>query len=68
LYTQAQRIGTDRLNDVLRDFFRRWALRKEGPYAGSPDLYQSLRQNTPDSLQNWLRDNWEKPGPPPNSP
>jgi ABC-2 type transport system permease protein len=68
LYYLGKRMGTDRLNDVLRDFFQRWAFRKEGPYAGSPDLYESLRQNVPDSLRNWLRDNWEKPGPPPASP
>lgn len=65
LYYLGKRMGTDSLNATLRNFLRQWAFKKEGPYAGSPDLYKMLQQHVPDSLQGWLKTTWEKPGPPP---
>lgn len=64
LYSLGQRMGADRLDSVLRNFLGQWAFRKEGPYAGAPDLYQALARRIPDSLRTWFRDGWEKPGPP----
>lgn len=65
LYELGRRMGDARLDSALHDLVSEWAFRKEGPYAGAPDLYKILLQHTPDSLQTWLRNAWEKPGPPP---
>jgi len=64
LYDLGRRMGTDSLDAALHDFLNTWAFRKEGPYAGAPDLYKTLSRHIPDSLRTWFRDTWEKPGPP----
>jgi hypothetical protein len=69
LFTLAQTIGTDSLNNALRAFYTQWSLRSQGPYPGAHDLYYILLTHTPDSLHNWLADAWLKaPAGPPAPP
>jgi ABC-2 type transport system permease protein len=44
----------------LLQFKNDYAFKKEPPYAGNNDLYRYLKMHTPDSLQYYLKDNWEK--------
>ncbi|MEO6961580.1 MAG: hypothetical protein ABIY90_06415 [Puia sp.] len=53
-------IGEDNLNSALREFRDVWCFRNAAPYAGSNDLYRIIKKHTPDSLQYYLTDSWEK--------
>src|SRR5947209_19712402 len=53
-------IGEDSMNLALREFEDAFAFKKNGPYAGSRDLYYYLQKHTPDSLQYYLDDSWQK--------
>jgi ABC-2 type transport system permease protein len=60
LYGLRDLIGDDNMNSALREFKQDYAFKKEPPYAGSNDLYRYLKKHTPDSLQYYLTDTWEK--------
>lgn len=60
LYGLKDLIGDERMNTALREFKNEYAFRKQPPYAGSNDLYRYLKKYTPDSLQYYLTDTWEK--------
>jgi ABC-2 type transport system permease protein len=53
-------IGEDSINSALRDFKNAYAFKNKPPYAGSNDLYHYLQKHTPDSLQYYLTDTWQK--------
>jgi len=53
-------IGEDSLNTALREFYNAYAFKTTPPYAGCKDLYYYLKKHTPDSLQYYLTDTWEK--------
>jgi len=60
LYGLKDLIGEDSLNAALRDFKNAWSFKSQGPFAGANDLYRTLQQRVPDSLQYYLTDTWEK--------
>jgi ABC-2 type transport system permease protein len=60
LYGLRDLIGDDNMNAALREFKKEYAFKKEPPYAGSNDLHRYLKKHTPDSLQYYLTDTWEK--------
>lgn len=60
LYALRDYIGDEAMNKGLRDFRDEFALREVPPFPGSSDLYRHLANNTPDSLQYYLEDTWEK--------
>ncbi|MBB6107341.1 ABC-type transport system involved in multi-copper enzyme maturation, permease component [Mucilaginibacter lappiensis] len=60
LYGLRDLIGDEHINAALRDFKNEYAFKKQPPYAGSNDLYRYLKKYTPDSLQYYLTDTWEK--------
>lgn len=53
-------IGEDSLNNALREFKNAYAFKSTGPFAGANDLYHYLQKHTPDSLQYYLNDTWQK--------
>jgi ABC-2 type transport system permease protein len=60
LYGLKDLIGEDSMNAALRDFKQAYAFKTNGPFAGTNDLYRYLQKHTPDSLQYYLTDNFEK--------
>jgi hypothetical protein len=60
MYGLRDLIGEDSLNSALRDFKQAYAFKKDGPFAGANDLYRYLQKHTPDSLQYYLADSWQK--------
>ncbi len=60
LYGLRDLIGDKTLNTALREFRDSFALRQKPPFAGSHDLYTVLKKYTPDSLQYFLTDTWER--------
>ncbi len=60
LYGLRDLIGEDSLNTALRDFKNAYSFKNKPPYAGSNDLYRYLQKHTPDSLQYYLTDTWQK--------
>jgi ABC-2 type transport system permease protein len=60
MYGLRDLIGNDNMNAALREFKNEYAFKKQPPYAGSNDLYRYLKKHTPDSLQYYLTDTWEK--------
>jgi len=60
LYGLKELIGEDTLNNALREFKSAYAFKKQGPFAGANDLYRYLQKYTPDSLQYYLTDTWQK--------
>jgi len=52
-------IGEDQINMALREFLDSFSFRKYPPYASCEDLYGFLKNHTPDSMQYYLRDNFE---------
>jgi hypothetical protein len=60
LYGLRDLIGEDNMNAALREFLDDYRFRVSGPYAGAGDLYALLKKHTPDSLQYYLTDTWEK--------
>lgn len=60
LYGLRDQIGEKNMNAALREFKNEYAFKKNPPYAGTNDLYRYLKRHTPDSLQYYLKDTWEK--------
>ncbi|MDR6941118.1 ABC transporter permease/M1 family aminopeptidase [Mucilaginibacter pocheonensis] len=60
LYGLRDLIGEQNMNAALREFKDAYMLKKEPPYPGNNDLYRYLKKHTPDSLQYYLTDTWEK--------
>jgi hypothetical protein len=60
LYGLRDLIGEQNMNAALREFKDAYAFKKEPPYPGNNDLYRYLKKHTPDSLQYYLTDTWEK--------
>ena len=60
MYGLRDLIGEDSLNNALRDFKNTYAFKTGGPFAGANDLYRILQKHTPDSLQYYLTDSWQK--------
>jgi hypothetical protein len=60
LYGLKELIGEDSLNHALREFRIAYAFKSKGPFAGANDLYRYLQKHTPDSLQYYLDDTWQK--------
>lgn len=60
LYGLKDLIGEDSMNAALREFKDAYAFKKNGPFAGTNDLYRYLQKHTPDSLQYYLTDNFQK--------
>ena len=60
MYGLKELIGEDSLNNALREFKNAYAFKNNGPFAGANDLYRYLQKHTPDSLQYYLTDTWQK--------
>ncbi len=60
LYGLRNLIGEDSLNSALREFKNAYAFKNKPPFAGSNNLYHYLQKHTPDSLQYYLTDTWQK--------
>ncbi|HVX48827.1 MAG TPA: hypothetical protein VHB48_01670, partial [Chitinophagaceae bacterium] len=60
LYGLEGLIGEDTMNAALKEFYQAFCFKSIPPYAGSKDLYHYLKKHTPDSLQYYLEDTWEK--------
>lgn len=60
LYGLRDLIGDSTMNVALKEFLNTWAFRSHGPYAGTNDLYATLKRHVPDSLMYYLTDTWEK--------
>lgn len=53
-------IGEEKLNSALKKFVKKNAFKEEPPYTDSRELYGYIKEVTPDSLQYFLEDCWEK--------
>lgn len=60
LYGLRDLIGEKNISAALREFKNDYAFKQNPPYAGTNDLYRYLKIHTPDSLQYYLKDTWEK--------
>jgi len=60
LYGLRDLIGEKALNTALREFRDSFALKENPPFAGSDDLYRFIQKHTPDSINYYLTDTWEK--------
>ena len=60
MYGLRELMGEDSLNAALREFKNAYAFKASGPFAGANDLYRYLQKHTPDSLQYYLTDTWQK--------
>jgi len=60
LYGLRDMIGEDSINAALREFKNAYAFKNKPPFAGSNNLYSYLQKHTPDSLQYFLTDTWQK--------
>jgi hypothetical protein len=60
LYGLRDLIGEQAMDSALYKFNRDLGLREEPPFPGSSDLYRYLKEATPDSLQYYLEDTWNK--------
>ena len=60
LYGLRDLIGEQAMDSALYKFNRDFGLREEPPFPGSSDLYGYLKEATPDSLQYYLDDTWNK--------
>lgn len=60
LYGLRDFVGDSTMNQALHDFRDEFAFKENPPFAGSHDLYRYLKKATPDSLQYYLEDTWEK--------
>jgi ABC-type transport system involved in multi-copper enzyme maturation permease subunit len=60
LYGLRDLIGDSNMNKALHEFRDSFALRENPPFPGSHDLYAFFKKHTPDSLQYYLNDTWEK--------
>ena len=60
LYGLRDLIGEQAMDSALYKFNQEFGLREEPPFPGSSDLYRHLKEATPDSLQYYLDDTWNK--------
>ncbi len=60
LYALQDYIGEEKLNGAIRAFRDSFALKETPPFAGSYDLYDFIKNVTPDSMQYYLEDTWHK--------
>ncbi|MGC4038450.1 MAG: hypothetical protein QM764_20975 [Chitinophagaceae bacterium] len=60
LYGLSHYIGKENMDAALHEFRDSFAYRQSPPYAGSMDLFNSLKKHVPDSLKYLLSDYWEK--------
>ncbi|MES2108795.1 MAG: hypothetical protein V4577_08615 [Bacteroidota bacterium] len=60
MYGLKDLIGEDNMNAALREFKDAYAFKRTPPYPGANDLYRYLQKHTPDSLQYYLTDTWQK--------
>jgi ABC-2 type transport system permease protein len=60
LYGLRDLVGDSNINAALREFKNAYAFKNTPPYAGSNNLYSYLQKHTPDSLQYYLTDTWQK--------
>ncbi|MES1223429.1 MAG: M1 family aminopeptidase, partial [Bacteroidota bacterium] len=60
LYGLRDLIGDTAVNTALHEFRDSFALKENPPFPGSHDLYAFFKKHTPDSLQYYLSDTWEK--------
>ena len=60
MYDLRDLMGEDSVNSALRDFKNAYTFKNKPPYAGSNDLYRYLQKHTPDSLQYFLTDTWQR--------
>lgn len=60
LYTLQDYIGEDRLNAAFKKFLDTAAFRKKPPFPTSNEWYSYIKGATPDSLQYYLEDSFEK--------
>ncbi len=60
LYGLRDLIGEKNINAALLEFKNDYAFKSKPPYAGNNDLLRYLQKHTPDSLQYYLTDTWEK--------
>ncbi|MCC8425801.1 hypothetical protein [Mucilaginibacter sp. UR6-11] len=60
LYGLRELIGQQLIDQALLEFKNTYAFKSSGPFAGAPDLYRVLQKHTPDSLQYYLNDTWQK--------
>ncbi|MCB9082154.1 MAG: peptidase M1 [Lewinellaceae bacterium] len=60
LYALQDYVGEDRLNEAFQRFLAATKFRQAPPYATSLEWYRYIQEATPDSLQYFLRDNFEQ--------
>ncbi|MDO3645187.1 hypothetical protein [Mucilaginibacter sp. L3T2-6] len=60
MYGLKDLIGENNMNAALREFKDAYAFKRNPPYAGANDLYRYLQKHTPDSVQYYLTDTWQK--------
>jgi ABC-type transport system involved in multi-copper enzyme maturation permease subunit len=60
LYGLRDLIGEQAMDSALYGFNREFGLKLHPPFPGSSDLYRHLKAATPDSLQYYLDDTWNK--------
>ncbi|RIW18578.1 hypothetical protein D0X99_02515 [Algoriphagus lacus] len=60
LYGLQDLIGQEAMDSALYSFNREFGLKETPPFPGSYDLYRHLKAVTPDSLQYYLDDTWNK--------
>jgi aminopeptidase N len=60
LYGLRDLIGNEAMDSALYAFNRDFGLKQSPPFPGSADLYSYLQAATPDSLQYYLDDTWNK--------
>ncbi len=60
LYGLRDLIGAEAMDSALYAFNQEFGLRESPPFPGSSDLYRHLKAVTPDSIQYYLDDTWNK--------
>ena len=60
LYGLRDLIGAEAIDSALFSFNQEFGLKETPPFPGSSDLYRHLKAVTPDSLQYYLDDTWNK--------
>ncbi|MCS5490620.1 ABC transporter permease/M1 family aminopeptidase [Algoriphagus limi] len=60
LYGLRDLIGAHAMDSALYSFNQEFGLRESPPFPGSSDLYRHLQAVTPDSIQYYLDDTWNK--------
>lgn len=60
LYGLRDLIGASAMDSALHAFNQEFGLRQSPPFPGSSDLYRHLKAVTPDSIQYYLDDTWNK--------